>query len=117
MKEISSPASMLSAGGIAADGRNLNSLKLAAGNNDPAALKEAAKQFESLFMRELLKSMREATMKSGLLDSAAGDMSTDLLDQQLSVSMSGMPGGLSDLIVQQLTRQTAGGRNNGFRAI
>ena len=92
---------------LAADGRTLNALKLQAGQNTPAAIKEAAKQFESLFMRELIKTMREATMKSGLLDSPGGDLSADLLDQQMAVQMSGMPGGLSDLIARQLSRQTA----------
>jgi flagellar protein FlgJ len=58
-------------------------------------------------MRELMKSMREATMKSGMLDSPGGDLGTDLLDQQFAVQMSGQPGGLSDLITQQLTRQMA----------
>jgi peptidoglycan hydrolase FlgJ len=90
---------------LAADARTLNSLKLQAGQNTPAAIKETAKQFEALFMRELLKSMREATMKSGLMDSAQGDLGTDLLDQQFAVQMSGQPGGLADLIAQQLTRQ------------
>ena len=90
---------------LAADARSLNSLKLQAGQNTPAAIKEAAKQFESLFMRELIKSMREATMKSGMLESAQGDLGTDLLDQQLAVQMSGRPGGLSDIIAQQLSRQ------------
>jgi len=90
---------------LAADARSLNSLKLQAGENTPAAIKEAAKQFESLFMRELIKSMREATMKSGMLESAQGDLGTDLLDQQLAVQMSGRPGGLSDIIAQQLSRQ------------
>lgn len=92
---------------LAADGRTLNTLKLQAGQNSPAAVKEAAKQFESLFMRELIKSMREATMKSGMLDSPGGDLGADLLDQQLSVHMSGMPGGLSDMIARQLSQQTA----------
>ncbi|WP_066706048.1 flagellar assembly peptidoglycan hydrolase FlgJ [Curvibacter delicatus] len=90
---------------LAADARSLNSLKLQAGQDSPAAIKEAAKQFESLFMRELIKSMREATMKSGMLESAQGDLGTDLLDQQLAVQMSGRPGGLSDIIAQQLSRQ------------
>ncbi len=90
---------------LAADARTLNSLKLQAGQNTPAAIKETAKQFEALFMRELLKSMREATMKSGLMDSAQGDLGTDLLDQQFAVQMSGQPGGLADLIAQQFTRQ------------
>ncbi len=94
-----------SSNALAADARSLNTLKLQAGQNTPAAIKEAAKQFESLFMRELIKSMREATMKSGLLDSAGGDLGADLLDQQLSVQMSGMPGGLSDLIARQLSQQ------------
>jgi flagellar protein FlgJ len=90
---------------LAADARTLNSLKLQAGQNTPAAIKESAKQLESLFMRELIKSMRDATMKSGMLDSAQGDLGADLLDQQLAVQMSGQPGGLSDLIAQQLSRQ------------
>ena len=91
---------------LAADGRTLNALKLQAGQQTtPEAIKEAAKQFESLFMRELIKSMREATMKSGLMDSPGGDLGADLLDQQFAVQMSGQPGGLSDLIAQQLSRQ------------
>ena len=97
-----------SSNALAADARSLNQLKLQAGQNTPAAIKEAAKQFESLFMRELIKTMREATMKSGLLDSASGDLSADLLDQQLAVQMSGMPGGLSEMIARQLSKQTAG---------
>ena len=91
---------------LAVDGRSLNALKLQAGSS-PAAIKEAAKQFESLFMRELIKSMRDATMKSGMLDSPGADLGTDLLDQQFSIQMSGQPGGLSDLIAKQLTRQMA----------
>jgi flagellar protein FlgJ len=90
---------------LAADARSLNNLKMQAGLKTPEAIKEAAKQFESLFMRELIKSMREATMKSGMLDSPGGDLGADLLDQQFSVQMSGRPGGLSDLIAKQLTRQ------------
>ena len=96
-----------SSNALAADARSLSSLKLQAGQNTPGAIKEAAKQFESLFMRELIKSMRAATMKSGLLDSPGGDLSADLLDQQMAVQMSGMPGGLSELIARQLSRQTA----------
>lgn len=90
---------------LAADGRSLDALKLQAGQNSKGAIKEAAKQFESLFMRELVKSMREATMKSGLFDSAGGDLSADLLDQQLAVQMSGMPGGLSEQIARQLSQR------------
>ena len=97
---------------LAVDARSLNDLKYQAGLNSPAATKEAAKQFESLFMREMIKSMREATMKSGLLDSAQGDLGADLLDQQLSVQMSGQPGGLSEAISRQLAQQLMGGDVN-----
>ena len=98
-----------SSNALAADSRSLNALKLNAGQDSPAAIKEAAKQFESLFMRELIKSMREATMKSGMLDNEGSKLGTDLLDQQLSVSMSGLPGGLSDLIARQLSKQVGSG--------
>ena len=103
-------------GALAADARSLNNLKMQAGQKTPEAIKEAAKQFESLFMRELIKSMREATMKSGLLDSPGGDLGGDLLDQQLAVQMSGKPGGLSDLIAAQLSRQMAGPALDGLEA-
>lgn len=82
-----------SSNALAADARALNALKYAAGENSPQAARETARQLESLFMREMIKSMREATMKSGLLDSAQGNLSTDLLDQQLSVAMSASPAG------------------------
>lgn len=103
MSIVNSPSNAL-----AADARSLNALKLGAGQDSPAAIKETAKQLESLFMRELIKSMRQAnnSMKSGMMDSAGGDLGADLLDQQFSVSMSGMPGGLAQMIERQLTRQT-----------
>ena len=90
---------------LAADARSLGTLKAQAGQNTPESIQQAAKQFESLFMRELIKSMREATMKSGLMDSPGGDLGADLLDQQFAVQMSGQPGGLSELIAKQLSRQ------------
>jgi flagellar protein FlgJ len=90
---------------LAADAGALNRLKMQAGQSDPASIKETAKQFESLFMRELIKSMREATMKSGMLDNPGSNLGTDLLDQQFAVQMSGQPGGLSEMIAAQLSRQ------------
>jgi flagellar protein FlgJ len=105
---ISASLPTLTTSGLAADARSLDSLKLASGSNDPKAVKEAAKQFESLFMRELIKSMREATMKSGLMDSDGEKLGSDLLDQQFAVQLAGMPGGLTDAIVRQLTQQMTG---------
>ena len=109
---LSSGAGSSAQQALAVDGRALNALKAQANQGDAqstrAAAKEAAKQLESLFMRELIKSMRAATMKSGLLDGAESDLATDLFDQQLSVQMSGLPGGLSDAIQRQLARQLGG---------
>ena len=51
-------------------------------------------------------------MKSGMLDSSQGDLGTDMLDQQLSVQMSGLPGGLSEAIARQLERQMGGAEAN-----
>lgn len=100
-------SSVSGSSGLAADARSLANLKLEAGKNTPTAIAETAKQFESLFMRELIKSMREASAstKSGMMDNPGSDLGTDLLDQQFAVQMSGQPGGLSELIAQQLTRQ------------
>ena len=97
-------SSLAASNALAVDARSLNALKTEAAENSPQAARETAKQLESLFMREMIKSMREATMKSGLLDSAQGNLSTDLLDQQLSVAMAGQPGGLTDAISKQLAR-------------
>ena len=98
---------------LAVDIRSLNTLKYDAGTaNSAQTTREAAKQFESLFMRELIKSMREATMKSGLLEGGQADLGQDMLDQQLSVSMSGMQGGLSEAIARQLSRQMGGADAN-----
>lgn len=100
---------------LAVDIRSLNSLKNPTGAADTAkTTREAAKQFESLFMRELIKSMRDATMKSGLMDGEQANLGQDMMDQQLSVTLSGMQGGLSEAISRQLSQQMAGGTNPNF---
>ena len=98
---------------LAVDIRSLNALKFDAGAaNSAQATREVAKQFESLFMRELIKSMRDATMKSGLMEGEQANLGQDMLDQQLSISMSGMQGGLSEAIARQLSRQMGGADAN-----
>jgi peptidoglycan hydrolase FlgJ len=94
---------------ISTDTRALDALRSNAARDPKAAIKEAAKQFEALFMQQLMKSMREATVSSGMLDNAGTQMGTDMLDQQLSTKMTGMPGGLADAIARQLERQMGGG--------
>jgi len=85
-----------------------NALKARAAGDPKAAIKLAAKQFEALFMQQLMKSMREATMSSGMLDNAGTQMGTEMLDTQFANQMTGLKGGLSDVIMRQLERQMNG---------
>ena len=94
--------------GLNSDVKSLDALRGAAAKDPKAAIKEAAKQFEAVFMQELMKSMREATMKSGMFDNEGSDMAGDMLDTQYATQMSGLPGGLADLIAKQLSRQMGG---------
>ncbi|HEX5806209.1 MAG TPA: flagellar assembly peptidoglycan hydrolase FlgJ [Macromonas sp.] len=94
--------------GLAADVKSLDRLNAQAGKDGRTAIKETARQFEALFMQELLKSMREATMKSGLVENESSDLGTQLLDQQWAQQMTGLPGGLGDMIEKQLSQQMGG---------
>ena len=86
---------------------SIDTLRARAAADPKAAVKEAAKQFEALFMQELMKSMRAAqqSMSSGLFDNSGTQMGTEMLDMQFATKMTGLPGGLSDLIARQLERQ------------
>ena len=90
---------------LATDPRSLDTLKARAASDPRGAAREAAKAFETLFMQELLKSMRASTMPSGMLEGSGSKLGTEMLDQQLATRLSGMPGGLSEVIARQLERQ------------
>ena len=85
-----------------------NALRARASSDPKSIVKAAAKQFEALFMNQLMKSMRESTMASGMLDNAGTQMGTEMLDTQFANQMSGLRGGLGDVIARQLERQMAG---------
>ena len=91
--------------GLASDTTSINALRANASRDPKAAVKETAKQFEALFMQELMKSMRAASMSSGMLDNEGSKLGTEMLDQQFATKMTGLPGGLSDMIAKQLERQ------------
>jgi len=91
--------------GLSTDSRSIDGLRGSAARDPKAAIRETAKQFESLFMNELMKSMRASTLSSGMLDNEGGKMATEMLDTQFATKMSGLPGGLSDVIARQLERQ------------
>ncbi|MCW7540507.1 flagellar assembly peptidoglycan hydrolase FlgJ [Aquabacterium sp. A7-Y] len=94
--------------GLASDSRSLDALKSVSSKDPKAAIKEAAKQFEAVFMQQLMKTMRDSTMKSGMLDNEGSDMGTEMLDTQYATKMSGLPGGLADVIARQLSRHMGG---------
>lgn len=96
---------------LASDTHGIDSLRARAATDPKAAIKEAARQFEALFMQELMKSMRQAqqAMSSGMFDNAGSQMGTDMLDTQFATKMTGLRGGLSEVIARQLERQMGGG--------
>ncbi len=100
---LSTPGSSLP-NQLAIDTRPLDALKARAGADPKAAAREAAKQFEALFMNELVKSMR-ASVPASDLDNAGSQMGTEMLDQQFASQLTGMKGGLSEVILKQLERQ------------
>ena len=87
---------------------DLSALRSRAASDPKAAIRAAAKQFEALFMQQLMKSMRESSMSSGMFDNAGSQMSTEMLDTQYANKISGLPGGLGDVIARQLERQMTG---------
>lgn len=99
--------------GLTMDLHSLERLKSASGKNPKSGVRDAAKQLEGLFMQELVKSMRATTMSTGMLDNAATDMGTNMLDTQLAGQMTGLPGGLSDMIAKQLERQLGTAQKDG----
>lgn len=89
------------------DLNGLAKLSSAAQKNDPKAVAEVAHQFESLFMNLMLKSMREANSvfaEGNMLNSENVNTYQQMLDQQLSVSLSGHGGmGLAKILMKQLS--------------
>jgi flagellar protein FlgJ len=85
-----------------------NALRARASSDPKAVIRAAAKQFEAMFMQQLMKSMRESSMASGMLENSGTQMGTEMLDTQFANKMTGLPGGLGDVIARQLERQMAG---------
>lgn len=78
-------------------------LRSEARQNSPEALRTAARQFESIFTQMMLKSMRDASLGDPMFDSQEGEMYRDMLDKQLSLSMSQGQGlGLAETLIRQL---------------
>ena len=94
-------------GNIPAIGSDLVVSKDADAADEQQALRQAAEQFESLFVNMMMKSMRAAsrTLSEGnYLNSFETQMYEDMLDEKLSVHMSGSGSlGIADLMMDQLS--------------
>lgn len=93
------------------DFSGLSKLKSAAKNSNPDAIEAVAGQFEALFLHLMLKSMRDANAvfaEGNYLSSSSVDTYQQMLDQQLSVTLSEGSGlGLKDILVKQLANTPA----------
>ena len=94
-----------SSAGLSTDPASLATLRNQAATDPKSATREAAKQFEALFMQELMKNMRNSTMQSGMLENSGTQMGTEMLDSQYAKQLSGLRGGLADVIAKQIERQ------------
>ncbi len=101
-------ASPASGADIYTDFAGLGKLKNLAGADGKAALEEVARQFESIFLNIALKSMRDANAafsEGSYFDSNQSRMYRDMLDQQMSVSLTEGKGlGLADVLVKQMAK-------------
>lgn len=94
-----------SSAGLSTDPASLATLRNQAATDPKSATREAARQFEALFMQELMKNMRNSTMQSGMLENSGTQMGTEMLDSQYARQLSGLRGGLADVIARQIERQ------------
>lgn len=92
---------------LALDTKGLGELKQSAKAGSPEALKSAATQFEAMFINMMMKSMRDATPQDGMLDNQQTKMFTTMLDQQMSQNLAKRGVGLADVLIRQLSAQTA----------
>ncbi|WP_158907559.1 flagellar assembly peptidoglycan hydrolase FlgJ [Burkholderia sp. L27(2015)] len=89
---------------FAFDMQGFNALRQDAKVSPEQGARIAAKQFDVMFTQMMLKSMREATPSDGMLDSHESQTYTDMLDQQLSQSLSSKGIGLANQMLGQLMR-------------
>ncbi|HWZ64802.1 MAG TPA: flagellar assembly peptidoglycan hydrolase FlgJ [Steroidobacteraceae bacterium] len=92
------------------DFAGLDKLKSAARAHDPAAIRQVAQQFEALFARMMIKSMRDAIGKDPIFGSDQAQAYQGMFDNQLSLDLTKGKGlGLADMLVKQLTHNSAAG--------
>ncbi|MDQ2822598.1 MAG: flagellar assembly peptidoglycan hydrolase FlgJ [Pseudomonadota bacterium] len=104
---ISTVNSADQSGKLALDTNSLSNLKQSAKAGSPEALRGAATQFEAMFINMMMKSMRDATPQEGMTDSETTKTFTTMLDTQTSQNLAKRGMGLADMLVRQMSTQTA----------
>ena len=104
---ISTVNSADQSGKLALDTNSLSNLKQSAKAGSPDALRGAATQFEAMFINMMMKSMRDATPQDGITDSETTKTFTTMLDTQTSQNLAKRGMGLADMLVRQMSAQTA----------
>jgi flagellar protein FlgJ len=92
---------------LALDTNSLSNLKQSAKAGSPEALRGAATQFEAMFINMMMKSMRDATPADGMTDNEQTKTFTTMLDSQMSQNLAKRGMGLADMLVRQMSAQTA----------
>jgi len=92
---------------LALDTNSLGNLKQSAKAGSPEALRGAATQFEAMFINMMMKSMRDATPQNGMTDNEQTKTFTTMLDGQMSQNLAKRGMGLADMLVRQMSSQTA----------
>ncbi len=81
----------------------LSQLRNQANTKPDQAIEKVAQQFESVFVQMMLKAMRDTVPEGGLLGDEATKTFEQMLDSQLSVTLSESGGiGLASVIARQL---------------
>ncbi|MDH3637804.1 MAG: flagellar assembly peptidoglycan hydrolase FlgJ [Gammaproteobacteria bacterium] len=84
------------------DFSGFSELRAQARSQSPAAVQEVASQFEALFLQLMLRSMRQASLGQGILDNDQTRFYQDLLDKQLTLTLSSKGLRLAPIIAKQI---------------
>lgn len=89
---------------------SLESAGAGASGPDLTAVRALAEQFESLLLAQMLREMRESLDSESDGEDLGGSMLTEAFTSELGLALSRSGGvGLSDFLVQSVTRRAAGG--------
>ena len=98
-------------GAVYTDINSLQSIRQLGKDDQSAALQQVARQFESMFMNMMLSSMRQANevfSEDSLFDSPEASFYEGMLDNQMSLKLTGQNGGRGIGLAEVIHRQLLG---------